>query len=170
MKNVVRRNLAQGFTLIELMIVAAILGILAAIALPAYQDYTIRAKVAEALSLATAAKTAVTEYYVANGQWPADNIDIGFNEDDEINGKWARKVTVGTGGITITFNDLGGSIGRNAKLGLTPYDMGGSIQWVCGRASVQGTPDSKAPKATKGRTSDNLPDRYLPANCRASAK
>ncbi|EMT1018975.1 pilin [Neisseria gonorrhoeae] len=66
-------TLQKGFTLIELMIVIAIVGILAAVALPAYQDYTARAQVSEAILLAEGQKSAVTEYYLNNGKWPADN-------------------------------------------------------------------------------------------------
>jgi type IV pilus assembly protein PilA len=67
------KNMQQGFTLIELMIVVAIIGILAAIAIPAYQDYTIRAQVSEGMSLASGARTAVSEAYQSTGNWPADN-------------------------------------------------------------------------------------------------
>ncbi|EMU4771238.1 pilin [Neisseria gonorrhoeae] len=75
-------TLQKGFTLIELMIVIAIVGILAAVALPAYQDYTARAQVSEAILLAEGQKSAVTEYYLNNGKWPADN-----GKDKEIDTK-----------------------------------------------------------------------------------
>ncbi|ENW2580196.1 pilin [Neisseria gonorrhoeae] len=76
-------TLQKGFTLIELMIVIAIVGILAAVALPAYQDYTARAQVSEAILLAEGQKSAVTEYYLNNGKWPADNGAAAGNEKIE---------------------------------------------------------------------------------------
>ncbi|EOF8874306.1 pilin [Neisseria gonorrhoeae] len=73
-------TLQKGFTLIELMIVIAIVGILAAVALPAYQDYTARAQVSEAILLAEGQKSAVTEYYLNNGKWPKDNDEAGTDD------------------------------------------------------------------------------------------
>ncbi len=74
----------HGFTLIELMIVVAIIGILAAIAIPAYQDYTIRAQVSEGLTLAAGAKTAVSEYFLERGAWPTDNATAGLADKHDI--------------------------------------------------------------------------------------
>src|ERR1041384_3861138 len=88
------KRVQKGFTLIELMIVVAIIGILAAIALPAYQDYTIRAKVTEALSLAASAKTAVTESYISNGALPGTNADAGLPDANKIASKFVQSVTV----------------------------------------------------------------------------
>ncbi|EMS5724890.1 pilin, partial [Neisseria gonorrhoeae] len=100
-------TLQKGFTLIELMIVIAIVGILAAVALPAYQDYTARAQVSEAILLAEGQKSAVTEYYLNNGKWPADNGDAGVASPDKIKGKYVQSVTVANGVVTATMNSSG---------------------------------------------------------------
>ena len=162
MQKAINRTMGpKGFTLIELMIVVAILGILAAIAIPAYQDYTIRAKVAEGLSLATAAKTAVTETYAAIGSWPSTNAAAALADPGEITGKWVRQVELGPNGlITITYKTLGADVTGNT-LALAPVTHGGSIEWVCGR----GTPGSGTLVADPA-SGTSLEDQYLPANCR----
>ncbi len=86
----------QGFTLIELMIVVAIIGILAAIAIPAYQDYTIRAQVSEGLNLAGGAKAAVSEVVMDSGTFPTTNVLAGLSTNTDINGKYVVSVTVGS--------------------------------------------------------------------------
>ncbi|EPG0238621.1 pilin, partial [Neisseria gonorrhoeae] len=91
-------TLQKGFTLIELMIVIAIVGILAAVALPAYQDYTARAQVSEAILLAEGQKSAVTEYYLNHGIWPKDNTSAGVaSPASNIKGKYVQKVEVNNG-------------------------------------------------------------------------
>ncbi|HEZ6963544.1 TPA: pilin, partial [Neisseria meningitidis] len=93
-------TLQKGFTLIELMIVIAIVGILAAVALPAYQDYTARAQVSEAILLAEGQKSAVTEYYLNHGKWPKNNTSAGVATSTDIKGKYVQSVTVANGVIT----------------------------------------------------------------------
>ncbi|WP_154587207.1 pilin, partial [Neisseria gonorrhoeae] len=93
-------TLQKGFTLIELMIVIAIVGILAAVALPAYQDYTARAQVSEAILLAEGQKSAVTEYYLNNGEWPENNTSAGVANPTDIKGKYVQSVTVANGVVT----------------------------------------------------------------------
>ncbi|HFB1046346.1 TPA: pilin, partial [Neisseria gonorrhoeae] len=93
-------TLQKGFTLIELMIVIAIVGILAAVALPAYQDYTARAQVSEAILLAEGQKSAVTEYYLNHGIWPADNGAAGVASSSSIKGKYVKEVEVNNGVVT----------------------------------------------------------------------
>ncbi|EMU2940776.1 pilin [Neisseria gonorrhoeae] len=102
-------TLQKGFTLIELMIVIAIVGILAAVALPAYQDYTARAQVSEAILLAEGQKSAVTEYYLNNGIWPKDNTSAGVASPSDIKGKYVESVTV-TNGVVTADTDTNGKI------------------------------------------------------------
>ena len=122
----------QGFTLIELMIVVAIIGILAAIAIPAYQDYTIRAQVSEGLNLSGAAKAAVTEYYQDQGTFPSDNTTAGLELATNITGKYVTQVQVsGAGLIQVTYgNDANANI-AGAILTMTPTDNAGSVSWAC---------------------------------------
>jgi type IV pilus assembly protein PilA len=125
----------KGFTLIELMIVIAIIGILAAIAIPAYQDYTIRSKVAEGLNLSGAAKLAVAETHDSEGSFQsADNASYGLPAAGSINGNYVSSVTVGASGIiTITYNtELGGNPTANSKtIVMTPTARQGSMTWDC---------------------------------------
>ncbi|ENV6334214.1 pilin, partial [Neisseria gonorrhoeae] len=100
-------TLQKGFTLIELMIVIAIVGILAAVALPAYQDYTARAQVSEAILLAEGQKSAVTEYYLNHGEWPEDNTSAGVASASDIKGKYVESVTVEKGVVTAKMNSTG---------------------------------------------------------------
>ncbi|EMU4507290.1 pilin, partial [Neisseria gonorrhoeae] len=101
-------TLQKGFTLIELMIVIAIVGILAAVALPAYQDYTARAQVSEAILLAEGQKSAVTEYYLNHGTWPKDNTSAGVaSPASNIKGKYVQKVEVNNGVVTAQMASTG---------------------------------------------------------------
>lgn len=128
------KKVQQGFTLIELMIVVAIIGILAAIAIPAYQDYTIRAQVSEGLSLASGSKVAVTEFFQNNGALPTDNADAGVPDPATINGNYAESVTIADGVITVLFTEAQGAHSNldTATLILTPdTTQGGSVPWAC---------------------------------------
>lgn len=139
-------KLQQGFTLIELMIVIAILAILMAIAIPAYQDYTVRAKVSEGVNLAGAAKLAVSETYQSTGRMPPSNVSAGLPAATSIVGNNVTSVGVGNGGlITITYNAVEPKI--NGKLlHLSPFTDAGSVQWGCGTAAS--TVDNKFRPAT----------------------
>lgn len=137
-------KLQQGFTLIELMIVVAIIGILAAIALPAYQDYTRRAHFSEGLSIAAGAKSAVSEYWATEGKWPSTNASAGLASSTEISGNAVDSVAVGKSGvITVTFNE---KVKASATVILTPTGTSGTIHWDC-----------------KGGT---VPSQYRPTTCR----
>ncbi|EMU0932202.1 pilin, partial [Neisseria gonorrhoeae] len=127
-------TLQKGFTLIELMIVIAIVGILAAVALPAYQDYTARAQVSEAILLAEGQKSAVTEYYLNHGTWPKDNTSAGVASSGEIKGKYVQSVTVANGVVTAEMNPSGvNNEIKGKKLSLWARRQNGSVKWFCGQ-------------------------------------
>ncbi len=121
----------QGFTLIELMIVVAIIGILAAIAIPAYQDYTIRAQVSEGLVLAAGAKTAVSEYYMERGDWPTENDAAGLADKHDIIGKYVEHIDVEDNVIEIKFGYDAHMTIFDQKIVLTAVDNAGSVSWTC---------------------------------------
>lgn len=121
----------HGFTLIELMIVVAIIGILAAVAVPMYLDYSVRTQVAHGLNLAAGAKTSVTEFYQENGAYPADNAAAGIAPANTIIGKYITQVAVVGGLIQVTYgNDVNTKI-LGAVLTMTPNDNQGSVAWTC---------------------------------------
>ena len=167
------RKMQQGFTLIELMIVVAIIGILAAIAIPAYQDYTIRAQVSEGLNLAAAAKAAVAEDFLNEGIPPVDRTDAGMSANaTDTSGKYVASVGIAAGVITITYgNEANTQItqGGQNTLTLTPYEsVDLSVVWRCGNAPV---PANTALLGTSGGTptayvAPTVLPQYLPAACR----
>ena len=159
------KSIQKGFTLIELMIVVAIIGILAAIAIPAYQDYTIRAQVTEGLNLAGAVKASVAETFAQTGTWPANNTAAGVGNSTEISGKYVQSVAVNNGGITITYggNQVNQKI-ANLSLGLSPATSNNNdVVWVCGNKA---RPAGANAAGTAGTTSATLLDKYLPQTCR----
>lgn len=170
--------LQKGFTLIELMIVVAIIGILSMFALPAYQDYTKRTYIAEGMSLASMAKSAVTEYYAVNGTWPSNNAEIGLGQAQTMSGQAVmglglrlgadgtnRNVGANVTNIVIYFNDkvYKGSVPPTetvdqamavgtdqAILALAPKDANsvGSVQWACVEIKL-------------------IQEKWLPSSCRS---
>jgi type IV pilus assembly protein PilA len=139
----------QGFTLIELMIVVAIIGILAAIAIPAYQDYTIRAQVSEGLNLAGGAKAAVSEYTMDSGLFPDTNAEAGLSAANTISGKYVVSVTNTAGVVQVDYgNSAHAILGATGFLQLSAVTSAGSVQWIC------------------KSTGNTIADKHLPAACR----
>ena len=119
----------NGFTLIELMITVAIVGILAAVALPAYQNYTIRAQVSEGFTLAGGLQTAVAENYAQTGVYPADLTVLGITAPT---GKYTSGITIANGVITVTYGLDANSNITGGTLTLSPTDDGdGNVHWAC---------------------------------------
>lgn len=164
------KAIQKGFTLIELMIVIAIIGILAVIALPAYQDYTARAQVSEAITLMEGQKSAIVEYYADKGKWPTSNKEAGIADEGSIEGKYVKQVEVGADGV-ITATMKGENVNNEIKgktVSLTPTATtttaaangnpstttgNGSFTWTC------------KPGATNG-----VATKFLPSSCRPDEK
>jgi len=159
----------KGFTLIELMIVVAIIGILAAIAIPAYQDYTIRTQVTEGLSLAADLKAAVAEEVANSGTWPVDEVALGIVEGSKL-GKYVSDVDIDTGTITITYGNEANAAIAAETLSIKPFlSANGDVVWVCGNAAAPaGTVEEDPADVASGDndTSVDLLNKYMPSSCR----
>jgi type IV pilus assembly protein PilA len=184
------KRIQKGFTLIELMIVVAIIGILAAIAIPAYQDYTIRSQVTEGLNLAASIKAEVAEFYAQNGVWPTAIIGgagtLGHAAGEVPSGKYVSNVAIGAadggagagpGTIYITYSNAAPFV-ANAKLNglvlaLQPNLSGAAavgsqedVVWRCGNATLVGTVHQAVPPAPTSVGPTTVNNKYLPAACR----
>jgi type IV pilus assembly protein PilA len=157
-------KIQKGFTLIELMIVVAIIGILAAIAIPAYQDYTIRAQVTEGLNLAGDLKAGVAEWYAQTGAWPADLTEIGISGGATAKAaKYVTEIDIEDGTITITYGGQANSNIDGSFLSLIPgVNNNGDVVWVCGNATAPSAADVTA----SGDNNTDLANKYMPATCR----
>lgn len=152
----------SGFTLIELMIVVAIIGILASIAIPAYQDYIIRTQVTEGLNLAAEVKTAVADFYADRGAVPADNTAAGVALSESITGNYTSNISLNDGGITIVYGNRANAKIKGKQLGLNAYvNPAKSTAFVCGNGII---PTDFSLVGTKGTT--DIDARYTPSACR----
>jgi type IV pilus assembly protein PilA len=161
----------KGFTLIELMIVVAIIGILASLAISAYQTYTVRAQVAEALTMGAGAKVPVVDAYNNNGEPPADRSEAGMSAaPTDTKGRYVSQVDIDTGRVDVTMGNMAHAEVSGQVISFTPYmTNSGGIVWLCGAADP---PADTVPlqDASGSVVSEHVPptiaERYLPSTCR----
>lgn len=159
----------NGFTLIELMIVIAIIGILASLAVSAYQTYTVRAQVSEAINMGAATKTPVMDAYNMSGSPPADRAAAGMSADPtDSKGKYVAQVDIDDGRVDVT---MGGDVHADSfgdTISFTPYvTESGGIVWRCGLAAIPtGTTELNGGGVASVHQDPTISPRYLPSTCR----
>ena len=170
------KTLQKGFTLIELMIVVAIIGILAAIAIPAYQDYTIRSQVTEGMTLAGDLKASIAEFTAQTGEWPVDLVEAGLGSTavgTEKTGRYVSGVNVTNGTITITYGKDANQAIQAGTLAFQPFsNQNQDIVWRCGKAdqptdTIDTATPTSALSSDDGVAGTSIIDKYLPSSCRA---
>ena len=164
------KSVQKGFTLIELMIVIAIIGILAAIAIPAYQNYVIRAQVSEGASLVGGLETAVDENYANTGTWASANSTVGIPASKKISGQYVSSVSLtAPGQITVTYSDAAPQAANSAINGLTVVwtaytSPNGDVAWEC-NTHLAAAPATAASTPTEGTVGTAGSQSYLPTTC-----
>ena len=141
------KKFEHAFTLIELMIVVAIIGILSVIAIPAYRDYVIRVQVSEGINLSDGIKTAVTEFFQNRGTWPINNAEVDLSIPTSIEGKYVLAIEVVNNIITVTYGNNAHTTIAGQTITMTAIENNGSIGWTCASGGV-------------------IADKHLPAACR----
>ena len=158
------RNLNEGFTLIELMVVVAIIGILAAIALPSYQDYTIRAQMVEGITMTNAIKPKITEFYDYKGRFPKNNEEAGLPDAKYLLGNYVKSMTVEDGAIHVKLGNKINSRLEGKVLTMRPQFVKEShitpLAWLCGGSRVVDG------MTAAGENKTDIENNYLPAACR----
>jgi type IV pilus assembly protein PilA len=150
--------------------VVAIIGILAAIAIPAYQDYTIRAQVSEGMTLSAALKASISEYFADRGEWPGGLADLGIDEANPPSGKYVEEITVDTGTINITYgNDANPEI-ANETVTLKPLVSDNmDVIWQCANNAPTNGSEADSGASGDAATFSTGKEKYLPSNCRGAA-